>query len=128
MSLKGIKGRWMVNGIAVLLLIILLGIAAFSVFVYNYYYTSVRTGLENKAQTASEFFTTYVSKTYLEYYQSAYRYTMFTSFMVVEASERLLSAAAASPRFRLMSKRHLRSCGSLLHSSPSSRPRMRMWT
>ena len=75
MSLKGIKGRWMVNGIAVLLLIILLGIAAFSVFVYNYYYTSVRTGLENKAQTASEFFTTYVSKTYLEYYQSAYRYT-----------------------------------------------------
>ena len=75
MNLKGIKGRWMANGIAVLLLIIVLGIGAFSVAVYNYYYTSVRTGLENKAQTASEFFTTYVSKTYLEFYQSAYRYT-----------------------------------------------------
>lgn len=75
MHLKGIKGRWMVNGIAILMLVIVLGIAAFSMVVYNYYYTSVRTGLENKAQTASEFFTAYVSKTYLEYYQSAYRYT-----------------------------------------------------
>ncbi|NLH00951.1 MAG: HAMP domain-containing histidine kinase, partial [Clostridiales bacterium] len=30
---------------------------------------------ENKAKTAVEFFTSYVSKSYLEYYQSAYRYT-----------------------------------------------------
>ena len=35
----------------------------------------MRTGLENKAQTASEFFSSYVSQTYLEYYQSAYNYT-----------------------------------------------------
>lgn len=75
MHLKGIKGRWLTNGIAILMLIIVLGIAAFSTVVYNYCYTSVRTGLENKAQTASEFFTTYVSKTFLEFYQSAYRYT-----------------------------------------------------
>ena len=33
-------------------------------------------------------------------YRAEYFDTMFTSFMVVEASERLLSAAAASPRFR----------------------------
>ena len=65
----------MANGIAVVIVFILLGIIAFSVAIYNYYYTAVRTGLENKAQTATEFFTTYVSKTYLEYYQSAYRYT-----------------------------------------------------
>ncbi len=75
MNFKGIKGRWMANGIAVLVLLIILGVAAFSMVVYNYYYTSVRTGLENQAQTASEFFTAYVSKTYLEFYQSAYRYT-----------------------------------------------------
>ncbi len=65
----------MANGIAVVIVFILLGIIAFSVAIYNYYYTAVRTGLENKAQTATEFFTAYVSKTYLEYYQSAYRYT-----------------------------------------------------
>ena len=75
MSFKGIKGRWMVNGIAGVLLVVVLSIIAFSVAVYNYYYSAARTGLENKAQTAVEFFTTYVSKSYLEYYQSAYRYT-----------------------------------------------------
>lgn len=75
MSFKGIKGRWMVNGIAAVFLVVTVGIVAFSLSIYNYYYSSARTGLENKAQTATEFFTTYVSKSYLEYYQSAYRYT-----------------------------------------------------
>lgn len=75
MNFKGIKGRWMVNGIAGVLLVVVVSIIAFSVAVYNYYYSAARTGLENKAQTAVEFFTTYVSKSYLEYYQSAYRYT-----------------------------------------------------
>lgn len=65
----------MINGIAVVFLIVTVGIVAFSLSIYNYYYSQARTGLENKAQTATEFFTTYVSKSYLEYYQSAYRYT-----------------------------------------------------
>lgn len=65
----------MVNGIAIVLLVVFVSIGAFSLVAYNYYYTAARTGLENKAQTAAEFFTTYVSKSYLEYYQSAYRYT-----------------------------------------------------
>ncbi|MEA4895003.1 MAG: HAMP domain-containing sensor histidine kinase [Oscillospiraceae bacterium] len=75
MNFKGIKGRWMVNGIAGVLLVVFVSIIAFSVAIYNYYYSTARTGLENKAKTAAEFFTTYVAKSYLEYYQSAYRYT-----------------------------------------------------
>lgn len=75
MSFKGIKGRWMLNGIAGVLLVVFVSVIAFSIAIYNYYYSTARTGLENKAQTAAEFFTTYVSKSYLEYYQSAYRYT-----------------------------------------------------
>ena len=74
MRLKGIQGRWIANGIVVLGLVILLGLAAFSMVIFNYYYASARTGLENKAQTASEFFTTYVSKDFMEFYQSACRY------------------------------------------------------
>jgi len=65
----------MANGIAFVILFVAVAIIAFSLVAYNYYYSAVKTGLENKAQTASEFFTTYVSKSYLEYYQSAYRYT-----------------------------------------------------
>lgn len=75
MYFKSIKGRWMANGIAVVLLVVAVSIGAFSFAIYNYYYSAARTGLENKAQTAAEFFTTYVSKSYLEYYRSALRYT-----------------------------------------------------
>lgn len=75
LKFKGIKGRWMFNGIMVVAVAVAIAVLSFSLAMYNYYHTAVRTGLENKAQTAVEFFTSYVSKTYLEYYQSAYRYT-----------------------------------------------------
>lgn len=75
MRSKGLKVRWMINGIAVVVVIVLVAILAFSIAMYNYYHTAARTGLENKAQTASEFFTTYISNSYIEYSQSAYRYT-----------------------------------------------------
>ncbi|MEG0035262.1 MAG: HAMP domain-containing sensor histidine kinase [Oscillospiraceae bacterium] len=75
MRFRGIKVRWMVNGIVVVIFLVAVGIFAFSLIANSYYHSAALTGLENKAQTASEFFTTYVSKTYLEYYQSAYRYT-----------------------------------------------------
>lgn len=74
-SFKGIKGRWMRNDITLILLIVVAAVIAMSVAVWNYYYAAARTGLENKAQTAVAFFTSYVSKSYLEYYQNAYRYT-----------------------------------------------------
>lgn len=75
MQFKGIKARWSLNGITVITLIVAIAILAFSIAMNNYYYSAVRTGLENKAQTASGFFTSYVSQTYFEYYQSAYSYT-----------------------------------------------------
>lgn len=75
MNFKGIKGRWMINGIAGVLLVVFVSIIAFSIAIYNYYYSTVRTELDNKAQTAAGFFTSYGFKTYPEYYQSAYRYT-----------------------------------------------------
>ena len=72
---KGIKARWTVNGVTVITLFVAIAILAFSIAMNNYYHSAVRAGLENKAKTASEFFTSYVSKSYLEYYQSAYDYT-----------------------------------------------------
>lgn len=85
MQFKGIKARWTVNGITYITLIVAVAILAFSVAMNNYYHTALRTGLETKAQTASEFFTSYLSKTYLEYYRSAYRYT--TTFEDKDALE-----------------------------------------
>ena len=65
----------MLNGITVVLAFVIAGVAAFSFVVYNYYYSALQTGLESKAAASSGFFTTYVTHTYAEYYQSAYRYT-----------------------------------------------------
>jgi len=64
----------MLLGIAVMLVIVVIGVAAFSISMASHYYQGVRTGLVVKASTSAEFFTTYVTRTYAEYYQSAWRY------------------------------------------------------
>lgn len=75
MKFRGLRRRWLRNGIALIALIILAAVVAFSLSMYSYYYTSLRTGLEEKAKTSSSFFSTYVSGTYAEYQQSAYLFT-----------------------------------------------------
>ena len=72
---SSIRTRWMVNGVLIVLAIVIVAVAAFAVAVHSYYYSSVRSSLEAKAKVSSDFFTTYISKTYAEYYQSAYKYT-----------------------------------------------------
>lgn len=65
----------MINSIIIIVIVVAVAILAFSVAMGSYYYTGVRTGLENKAQGASEVFTSYVFKNYSEYNQSAYHFT-----------------------------------------------------
>ena len=72
---RSLRARWMLNGIVIILTFVLISVAAFSLAMSSYYYTSVRTGLEAKAKTASEVFTTYISRTYADYQRMAYRYT-----------------------------------------------------
>ena len=73
--IRGLKGRWLKSGIALTVVIVALFTLVFSLGVRSYYYNAVRTGLTTKAQSASTFFTGYISRTYSQYYQSAYRYT-----------------------------------------------------
>lgn len=72
---KSIKGRWITNGIVVVATVVVLAVFAFSITISSYYYSSMQTGLEQKAKTASEFFTTYVSNTRAEYNTSIHSYT-----------------------------------------------------
>ena len=78
MRIKGIRGRWVLNGLAVIFTVALMVVFAFSLSVSSYYYSSIQSGLETKAQVASGIFTTYVSSTRVQYNQSIYNYT--TSF------------------------------------------------
>lgn len=74
-KIRGIKAKWMTNSLLFVVLVALLGVVAFSVAISSYYYSGIRTSLETKAKTATSFFANYISRTYAEYYQSAYRYT-----------------------------------------------------
>jgi len=52
----GIRRRWMRNSIGAVLLIIAVAVAAFCIAIGNYYYSSMSSGLESKANTAAGFF------------------------------------------------------------------------
>lgn len=65
----------MINTVLVVLLIVTVSVSVFGVYISDYYYSSVRTGMLTKAQTATDFFANYITKTSYEFYQSAYKYT-----------------------------------------------------
>lgn len=69
-----LHNRWMLTTIAAVMAILLAVLLLFMAFVSNYYYSAVKSGLEAKAKTATGFFANYVTGTYTEYYESAYKY------------------------------------------------------
>ena len=54
---------------------VIVAVVLFSVVIHSYYHMTIRTGLEAKARTATDFFANYVARSYDEYYIAAYRYT-----------------------------------------------------
>ena len=66
---KGIRKRWMVNSISVVLLIVLLAVTAFSVALAGYYYSSMSSELKGKAESAVSQSTAHTETEYLQYAQ-----------------------------------------------------------
>ncbi|MCD8382539.1 MAG: sensor histidine kinase [Clostridiales bacterium] len=58
---KGIRRRWMVNSVGVVLSFVVLAVIAASVGLSNYYYSSMRTGMEARVKEACDFFSSYAS-------------------------------------------------------------------
>lgn len=73
--LRGLRSRWLRSGILLTAGIVVVFAILFTLVARGHYYNAVKTGLTAKAESASAFFTDYLSQTYSEYYQSAYRYT-----------------------------------------------------
>jgi signal transduction histidine kinase len=71
----GLRSRWLRGSVMIVLGVLIIVIGTFAYSVYSYYYSTIRTGLESKAKTATDFFANYVAKSYSEFYDSAYRYT-----------------------------------------------------
>lgn len=74
-AFRGIRAKWIMHSLLFVVIAVLLGLAAFSFAISSYYYNGVRSAIESRAKTASDFLGNYVTKTYAEYYQSACRYT-----------------------------------------------------
>ncbi len=69
---QGIRGRWMANSLGVVLFVVLFAITAFSVAMESYYYATMSSGLQVKAESVVDFFGDY--RTQSEYYQHVLAY------------------------------------------------------
>ena len=58
-KIKGIRRRWLLNSVSILVMILAVVVVSFSLFVKNYYNTNVVTDMENKARTAASYFSSY---------------------------------------------------------------------
>ena len=58
-KIKGIRRRWLLNSVGILVMILAVAVVAFSLFVKNYYGSSIRTDMESKARTAASYFSSY---------------------------------------------------------------------
>ena len=67
----GIKGRWLVNSLSFVLVILAVVVILISVGVSGYYYATVRDNLASRAATTSDTFRKYFTDTYDQFYTQA---------------------------------------------------------
>jgi len=71
---RGLRRRWLRGSVFIALLAVVIVVAMFAIIIYSYYFATIRTGLEAKARTATDFFANYVARSYDDFYDSAFRY------------------------------------------------------
>lgn len=72
--LSGIERRWFLENVGVIMLLAAICVAAVIVSMGAYYNTNLRSGLETKAKTTTDFFSNYIGQSYKEYYQSCIKF------------------------------------------------------
>ena len=72
---SGIRYRWIINNVSIMVLVVFLAAACSSVAISSYYYSSMHTGLEAKLKTTIDFFERYVSSSEEELYSGVFRFT-----------------------------------------------------
>lgn len=72
--ITGLRRRWLRNTLSIILALVLLCVAALSVTVAAYYYSSMQAGMEAKARSSTRFFETYIGQSYNEYYRSCVKF------------------------------------------------------
>jgi len=75
-AIRGIKKRWLVNNLAYIAIVIILGVVFYSAATLNYYYSNVRTSLINRAQVNAQYFNDNVNTNFESFYSNARRQTL----------------------------------------------------
>ena len=70
----GLRQRWLRGTVLIVLTAVVVTVFIFAIVIYNHFHSTVQTGLEAKAKTATDFFTNYVVRSYADYYNNAHRY------------------------------------------------------
>ncbi len=74
LKIRGLRKRYMFTTMLVMLLLVVIAVTAYSLSMMNSIYLNMLEGLHTKAKTATDFFANYITRTYAEYYDSAYMY------------------------------------------------------
>ena len=72
--LSGIERRWFLGNVGIITLLPIACVLAVILSLAAYYDTNLRSGLESKAKTTTDFFSNYISQSYNEYYQSCIQF------------------------------------------------------
>ena len=70
--MTSLQSRWLVNSMGAVSLVLILAVILVILLLFNYFYSTMESGLENKAQTAADFFATYETES--EYKENAASY------------------------------------------------------
>ena len=72
---SGIRHRWLVNNVSIMVLFVLVAASAAALAISSFYYNMMRSGLEAKLKTTTDFFENYVASSDEEFYNSIYQFT-----------------------------------------------------
>lgn len=72
---SGIRHRWLVNNVSLMVLFVVVVVITAAVTISNYYYSYMQSGLEAKLKTTADFFENYVTSSSEEFYSGAYGLT-----------------------------------------------------
>ena len=72
--ITGLRKRWLINTIGVIAALGMVCVFAITAYFAAYYYSSMRSDLQFRAETTTEFFSGYVDQNYNEFYQSCMTY------------------------------------------------------
>ena len=73
-KITGLEKRWLLNNVSIMIALVAVCIFAITFLQASYYYSNMESGLESKARTTTDFFGSYISQSYNEYYQSCIQF------------------------------------------------------